>query len=755
LWSLRNQNSAGAVARHIDTGSRWVLRAALPLLLLAPAYTQNRGQADLAIQGFYLGGNSQPFLDTTGVSVHFQNFTPGIGFLSGSLEAYGAENHFQTGENFLELRGFPLWGRHWTVTGGDFHTPGTLVEFPFYNIFNPEITARGVKVQASHDGTEYSFFVGEETLTAGPRVPYRVLAPQTVAGASAVHTLAKNFTVGARFMQFSASAQAIAANPYLFPPGRDLGLVRTAAIQTLYAPTKRLRFYAEVSHPVGLESGSLTSSFAGVSYVAPSLMLRANYVSQSANYFPLAGYFAGDRRGPFGEARVRPLKWIELFGSASQYRNNLENNPAVSSLGSTSTSAGVTLTLPKELSASAQISTVRFTSSGAGQPPLTSHNQQRSAILGRSIHRHSLQFTWRQIDIDNGSFPQRQTSTEAGDTFQFKGLLLGAAARLQQTSGSDQRNTMFYRGSAQGNLGRVSLFANFEIGNDMANRTVFSTSAYSTTVIGAGLRLPHEWNLQTEVFRSKLNVDLNPENIFVLQGGGIPISDNLAELMQWSLFVRVTRQIRWNGGLPAEAANLLATTAVPLLGSVEGVIRVKRLSGDSVAQGIPVTLDGNRSTTSGPDGRYHFDDVPEGEHVFTLDSATLPAEYDPGPISQAKLQVQPRKIARADFNVLPLATLEGQVIGTEGAALDGVVIRMVPGNRYTMTDAEGHFAFYNLREGDFEVVLDSQTLPENGVLKSAGSIPVVFRVGSPLPALLFQFEVTSQQKTIRKVLDKK
>ena len=755
MWSPRNQNSAGALARHIGTGSRWVLRAALPLLFLAAAYTQNRGQADLAVQGFYLGGNSQPFIDTTGVSVHFQNFTPGIGFLSGSLEAYGAENHFQTGENFLELRGFPLLGRHWTITGGDFHTSGTMVEFPFYNIFNPEITARGVKVQASHDGTEYSFFVGEETLTAGPRVPYRVLIPQTVAGASVVHRLAKNLTVGARIMQFSASAEAIAANPYLFPPGRDLSLVRTAAIQSLYAPTKRLKFYAEVSHPVGLESGSLTSSLAGVSYVATSLMLRANYVSQSATYFPLAGYFAGDRRGPFGEARVRPLKWLEFFGSASHYRSNLDNNPAVSSLASTSTSAGVTLTLPKELSASAQISTVRFTSSGAGQDPLTTYNRQRSATLGRSIHRHSLQFTWRQIDIDNGSFPQRQTSTEASDSFQFKGLLLGAAARLQQTSGSDQRNTMFYRGSAQGNLGRVSLFANFEIGNDMANRTVFSTSAYSTTVIGAGMRLPHEWNLQAEAFRSKLNVDLNPENIFVLQGGGIPISDNLAELMQWSLFVRVTRQIRWNGGLPAEAVNQLAGTAVPLLGSVEGVVRLKRLAGDSVAPGIPVTLDGNRSTTSGADGRYRFDDVPEGEHVFKLDPAALPAEYDPGPVSQAKLQVQPRKMARVDFNVLPLATLEGRVIGTEGAALEGVVIRMVPGSRYTMTDTEGRFAFYNVREGDFEIVLDPKTLPENGVLKSAASIPVVFRVGTPLPALLFQFEVTSQQKTIRKVLDKK
>jgi hypothetical protein len=729
--------------------------AALLLLFLVPALAQNRGQADITLQGFYMGGSAQSPISTSGAAVRFQDFIPGLGFLSGSLEGYGAQNRFQTGENFLQLRGAPWMGEHWTITGGDFSAPATLVEFPFYNVFNPEITARGIKVQATHDGTEYTFFAGDETLFAGPRVPYRILAPQSVAGFSMVRKLARDFTIGARVMQFSASQQAIADNPNLFPPGRELSVVRTASIQSLYAPGKRFKVYAEASRPLGQTPYALISTFAGVSYVTTSLTLRANYASQAVTYFPLAGYFAGDRRGPFAEARLHPWKRIEFFGSASQYRNNLEKDPAVTSLTSASTAAGITATLPGQLAASAQITTVRFTSSGPGQDPVASNNRQINATLGRSIRRHSVHVTWREIKLDMAPSSQRQGSTEVEDMVQIKGLFLGGAVRLQQTSGTERRNTMYYRGSAQGNLGRLNLFANLELGNDLANRTIFSTNAYSTTVIGAGLRLSRDWNLQAEAFRNKLNMDLNPESIFVLQGGGMPIGENLAALMQWSLFIRVTRQVRWNGGLPAEAVDRLAATAVPLMGSVEGVVRVKRLSGESVAAGIPITLDGSRSTSTGADGHYRFDDVPEGEHEFALAADQLPAEYDPGPVAKAKLQVQPRKTARTDFNVLPLATLEGQVTGPQGETLDGIVIRIVPGSRYTMTDADGHFVFYNVREGDFEVVLDSKTLPDNGEARFPASLPVVVRVGTPIPPLQFSFTVASQQKTIRKVLDKK
>ena len=172
--------------QHRSRARRAVSAAAVLLLGVAAAYGQAGGvhsgtpggQGDIAFQGYYLGGNQQDLLNTTGTAFHFQEFLPSLGFLSGSLEGYGAQNRFQAGYNFLELRGTPWMGHYWTFTGGDFRVSANLVQFPFNNIYTPEINGRGVKVQAIHGDTQYMFFYGEQTLTAGPRVAYLITTPQ-------------------------------------------------------------------------------------------------------------------------------------------------------------------------------------------------------------------------------------------------------------------------------------------------------------------------------------------------------------------------------------------------------------------------------------------------------------------------------------------------------------------------------------------------------------------------------------------------
>lgn len=290
-------------------------RKRIAVLLFAAAWmgrAQNRGQADIALQGYYLGGNSQPVLNTTGLAFHFQDLMPGVGFFSGSFEGYGAQSQMQTGETFLELRGAPWKGMHWTITGGDFHMPAMLVQSPITNIFTPEIAGRGIRIQAAHGDTQYSFFAGEETLTAGPRLPFKVIEPQTLMGVSAVRKLAPNLKIGARLMQFSSSRQAIADNPTLFPAGDSLQLVRSLALQALYTPAKKVKVFAEVSKPQVDSERALLSSLLGVVWDTPAVSVRANFVRQGVVYFPLAGYFAGDREGPFAEVRVRP--WTKRGG---------------------------------------------------------------------------------------------------------------------------------------------------------------------------------------------------------------------------------------------------------------------------------------------------------------------------------------------------------------------------------------------------------------------------------------------------------
>jgi len=758
LWSPRNQSRRRT--------RRALLLAALLAAVAAPASAQADGttaaggQSEIALQGYYLGGNGQPLLNTSGVAYHFQEFLPQVGFLNANLEGYGSQNRFQTGENFLELRGAPWMGHHWTITGGDFRTPASLVEFPFTNIYLPEIDGRGIRVAASHEDTQYSFFAGEETLTAGPRVAYRILIPQTIIGASVRRRIARHLELGGRFLQLSASPESMAANPDLFPANRAFSMVRTLTMQALYSPLKQLKIYGEASQPFSQDAVTVTSSVAGLAWESPQLSLHANYVRQGVLYLPLAGYFLGDREGPFAEVRYRPWKRLELLASASQYHNNLEHNDAAPSFRSTSNVAGITSLLPGGVSASAQISTVNFSSQGGGQPETTSDNRQIDATLSRTIRRHTVHLEWRDIRLDTADAPQRQRSSEAGDTYQFKHLSLGGSVRYQQISGAVRYNSVFGRVVAVATAGRFSAFANVEIGQDLQNQTVFSTEAYRTSEVGMAVRLTRGWNLQTEVFRNSLNLNLNPENIFLLDntaayGGASPVAESIAAMSQWSLYFRLTKQLRWGAGLPVENLGHPLAAMVPLVGAIEGVVWTRSSAGRSLAGGIPVSLDGGRTSVTGADGRYRFENVAEGPHEVGLALAELPADYDPAEPLKSRVVVLPRRLERTDFEVLPLLSVTGRITGPEGAALDGIVVRLLPGNRYTTTNNSGAFAFYNLHEGDFELVADPKSLPENGQLSAPERVPLVLRVGAAVPPVDFRFTVSSKDKPIVKVLDHK
>jgi hypothetical protein len=115
--------------------------------------------------------------------------------------------------------------------------------------------------------------------------------------------------------------------------------------------------------------------------------------------------------------------------------------------------------------------------------------------------------------------------------------------------------------------------------------------------------------------------------------------------------------------------------------------------------------------------------------------------------------VQPRHTARADLEVLPLMAVAGKVNGPEGAPLEGIVIRMLSGGRYTATGMDGSFTFYNVREGDFTVAIDAHTLPDGGAPISPASVSFSMRDGTPPPPVEFNFTIHSTQKPVRKVLE--
>jgi len=688
------------------------------------------GQAELAFQGYYLAGSGQPLLQTSGAALSFQEFVPGLGLIDANAEGYGS-NGFRAGTSFVALEQVPLWGWHWDFVGGDFRFSSNVVENPFLNIYTPEIAGRGVRIAVKRKDRDYQFFAGVETVLVGPRIPFLMILPQKMMGATLQQKLGKRWEFGFRYVHLTTEPSALTSYSNYFLPGRQFQSSNSLTFQSSYSFTNHLKLYSEATYgtastftpsPVAQQPFSL---LVGPSWQRAKFGIRANYVRQSATYLPLLGYFVGDRKGPYAEGYYRPARWVDIYGSASAYSNNLEGNPAVPTFHSSGYTTGATFVLPWKFNAGASLSSLQLTERDPSRPGrFASDNRQLNFNLGRPIGRHNLRFSLIDMKLNSNLLPQTQRFEELGDTFIWKWLVLGGAVRLQNSHTTENRNTLFFRGSLQANLKRISAYGNWEEGNDLVNRSVFSTNAYSSTVVGLSTPLIKGWSLQLEAFRNNLNTALNPENIFLFGNSGLGLNTALAAFNQRSAYFRISKQFHWGREMPAFGRSLEQYTAehAPLVGSVQGLVSEQSLAGPRPAANVTVSLDHYRAAVTDASGRYEFVHVAEGPHEVGLDLEQVPADYEPGPAPSAMVSVQPQAIARADFTVVRLAYFKGRIVAPVGTPLEGIVIRLAGTNRYTTPDLNGNFAFYNLREGEYDVAIDVDTLPDGYLLASPSSI---------------------------------
>ena len=724
---------------------------------------ESGGQAEVALQGYYLGSNSQRLVDTSGIALKFQHFMPKFGLLSGGFEGYGQNQRLQSGDNYLEMRGLPFAGMRWSVRGGDFRTSTNMVEFPFNNIFNPEITPRGVQLQATRGNSQMSFFLGTETVLAGPRLPFRLSTGQKTAGIVFQQKVGSRLQFGIRLLRLANSTNPETAGLFLYQQSSAFRRVNSATAQALYNLTKRLRLYSEASFATASETeprivaerGSL-SSLVGAAYESPMLTIRANYMSQTRTYLPLAGYFAGDRRGPYGEARLRPFRRLEVFGSASRYSNNLNQDPTLPTLSSNSLSAGTSLSLPWKTTVNAQLSDISLQSRISGDDfRQTTKNRQTQFGLSRPVRSHSLRVSYRDMSFVSAQTRDRQKSAEVEDIFRVKRFAFGGAARLQRSEGLERRNTMFYRGSAQATFSRFTAHAYLEFGNDLANRTVFATNMFSTNVVGLTARMGHGWNLQMDMVRNRLLSELNQENIFLFENRGIGLIPILSDFNQWSVFFRMTKDFRWGAPIGRNEGGTFSNNSnnVPLVGAVEGFVYDKTLSGSKLVPGVAVKLDNSRTVTTDANGKFRFVEVPEGPHLVALAIEQLPAEYNPGGRKEVTVRVLPARAARAELDVASLTSLSGFITSPAGTLAQDIAIRLLPTRRFTTTREDGSFTFYNVPEGLYEVEIARETLPEETALTSGSHVATSVRLGTAIAPVAFAIASTRKEKPTRQVFE--
>lgn len=728
--------------------------------------TEAGGMADVAVQGYYLGGNSQPMTSLSGLNLSFREYLPSFGLFTGNIEGYADSARGRTGDNSVTLHGVPWKGRRWTITGGDFRYRTSLTPVPFTNYSYPEIGVRGARVEMSDGARQFTFFWGEETLQTGPRITFRTPVPQTALGAVVQQSFGSRLRVGVRYLGLASSEKSIERSPLYFPGGSEFRRSDSLSAQATFFAGRGLTLFADggATHVAFADTAIFPSSsplslLTGARWETKRLTITANYGRLTRSALPTVGYYFGDRAGPFAEIRYKVFGTFELFGSALTSHNNLERDPLLPGFSTHALTGGMNVALPGQIGVSGQFTKVGLRGGLASEPSQydSQSNSQAQVSLTKTLSNHSLMTTVRELDLNGVYIRQKQKSAELQDNMHFSRFTFGGAARFQQESGSGRlQNSVSVRVSAQARFRTFSAYGQFETGNDLINKTLFATNTVRTLVAGTSISIAHDWSLQAEMFRTNLLSTLNAANILVLQTQGENVSDILNNFNQWSLLVKLNHHTHWGAPLPEAMTDSLINRVV--YGAVEGYVYDSATGSHGVA-GISISLDRSRTRATDGNGHYRFDDVPEGGHAIALNMDELPADFSPGPAPPASIPVKPRAIARVDLRVVTSGSsirgaVQGLALEDRGIArLEDVVINLAPGSSYTTCDGGGEFAFYNLTPGQYRLSIDLSTLPEGYVPDSEVEAAADLGGQNEAPVVVFRIRKHVEELPVRKVFE--
>jgi hypothetical protein len=726
--------------------------------MAAPLIAQETtGQAEFSFQGFYLGGKGEQGISTTGGSLLFQHHYSRTR-LQGRLENYRDKMGISMGENYVSLEGLPWRGYRWNFRAGDYRLLIRPSGASPSNLWFPDVLLRGGRIDMMGGLWTASAFGGVVTVMQGPRVPYLRPVPQRLGGAGLTWKKSENLQAQVMAFQITANLEKLSNQTLYLVPGRLFRFSNQGIGNVSWRPAPHLKLFGEAgistaprqegarSNP-GKLSTTLSAEFEGT-----RLDVRANYVRQANSLLPLAGYFVGDRSGPFAEFRYSLTKRITLFGNAARASNNLDRNPQLPSLQSRTLSGGSSVELPGRILLMGNLSSIRLRAASPGAPaPLVSTNRLSMFSAMRTFGHHSLRVGWREIRIAAPEDSGRIRSLEADDSYGGRFFTLNGGVRLDSRLGRERRDSLMFRGGMNVHTGRVAGYFSMEAGRDLFNETLFVMNQTRSAIAGMSAQLTREWSFSIEAIRNTLISELNPQNVFLLSNTGMPLWAVLDAMNRWTVYFRLSRTFRWGKPLPRQYQNAAIDELYPVMGVIEGWVKEETPAGPVPAAGVPVSLDGSRTEVTDAEGRFRFADVPRGRHLVALPPRELPAEFDAASEPEVPVQVFPRRTARAEFRVIRLTNVFGKFVSAREAPFTSIIIRLAGTTRYTTPDEEGNFAFYNLPSGDYQLVIDLSAMPRPYRLSTPDRILVRVRSGEETPLVLIGLEEAPVKPAIREV----
>jgi hypothetical protein len=643
------------------------------------------------------------------------DFTPGLGLIEANLGVYSSNSGIRDGLSYLTLDRLQLGNERISLTGGDFSVAPDSLLSSFGNGIAPTLQMTGFRVHTEGNRHTFRAFWGKETLLQGLGIPLMTPAGQNVGGVEGSMSFSSKFALGGRVLYLSRESPSALSSLFAnIGGGPALPAALTTKVDATYIPFRFLQTIAELGYSrfqAGADTAWHPSYLGGLVFLSSRVKANASISNQASSYLPVAGYFTGARRQLVLQGAYKITHWMNVSGSMTDQKLTSIQYLGGTNYHGTSSSVGASFLFPHEFTLSGQYSNARYDSIVSSTSLINwQHASLFTVVASRAFARHAVHLSGIQLRSTGTGGPQGQTSLELQDDIRIKQITLSGASRFQQTSeGGVLHDGLYGRGGVQAALKRLSFYARFEFGSDLASRSLFTTSATTTNTFGVQYRARSGWNVSADVWRSHLALNVTPDSTAVL-ALNLPVLPLNSSQNQWTAMVRLSKQLHWGPAVTGADVAGYATRSTPRIGRIEGMISVVHpKTAPSLVSGVPVLLDGFRSAISDATGHYRFSNVSQGIHTIAIDERRLPVEFIVPKHEGQTTTVDGQRTTRVDFEVRATGRVEGMVIAADKQLLTGLFVKLEPGGQYTFVDPDGHFSMEGIPEGGYDLSIHGQS----------------------------------------------
>ncbi len=454
--------------------------------------------------------------------------------------------------------------------------------------------------------------------------------------------------------------------------------------------------------------------------------------------------FVGDQYASVGNpANYRDFEGWNLFGSSRltddwsfsgsllRFGNNVDEDPARTTLENQAFSLSTGVRLPREHTLNLAFSD--FLANPSGPNPGSSNRTRLSRIDYGLPAPFKSRLLLNYFHSGSEQPAASDSSTDSVGGSLFKGFERGSSLffghQVQRSAFEEDPTAWDATTSLNANLQlrpTLSLYTNSAYSRSLTEET----SGLDTASGSAGVR----WQLSPD---RALTAEYSVSSYDLDREHGRPPRE-------WSVFVLLSQSFGFR--------------TRPTFGSIEGRL-VKDVNADGRAEptepgveDVAVSLEGGREVRTDAQGRFWFTRVVPGTPIVTLDAASLPDDWT---AASARQGVRVRRSQRSRVTVLLIqtATLQGRVfIDGNGdrtfqqteEPLEDVAVVLLPGEQFRRTDGDGLFSFDHLIPGPYTVRLYGEDLPLGYRLASDQEVVLALTAGQTRSDVTFAVELLAE-----------